>query len=235
MDASSLAFRGRTILGDDFLWNYLDFLRLPPGAKQSWWTSHLLAGRQALDSFGYNTWDPRVIHLGMAPTNFPISFPTVQTAPLSETDPLANDADLGGGVKGNYIQWLLQAAIDDIRADNYPGPQPSSLLYKILRQSVLSTTSHSPPTASCRRPPRHLAAPRNRNHRHSSAAPPAQPPVSSWEILARPSEPNPALTWADYLLTLDPPPESSFARLAELRASLDRLAALPTAELSIVC
>jgi hypothetical protein len=50
---------------------------------------------------------------------------------------LANDADLGGGVKGNYIEWLRQASIDDIRAENYPGPQPTSLLYKILRQSVL--------------------------------------------------------------------------------------------------
>lgn len=232
MDASSMAFRGRTILGDDFLWNYLDFLRLPPGAKQSWWTSHLLAGRQALDSFGYNTWDPRVIHLGMAPTNFPISFPTVQTAPLSETDPLANDADLGGGVKGNYIQWLLQAAIDDIRADNYPGPQPSSLLYKILRQSMLldyvtlATNSElfaGRVLASQLRETEIIGIP--------PAQPAPQPPVSSWEILARPSEPNPALTWAQYLVSADPPPQSPFASLTELRASLDRLAKLPTAEL----
>ena len=57
------------------------------------------------------------------------------------------------------------------------------------------------------------------------------PPLTTWEVLARPSIPNPALTWADYLVSLDPPPESPFARLAELRASLDRLAGLSTAEL----
>jgi hypothetical protein len=57
------------------------------------------------------------------------------------------------------------------------------------------------------------------------------PAVSPWEILERPSVPNPALTWADYLVAVNPPPESPFARLADLRASLDRLANLPTAEL----
>lgn len=232
MDASSMAFRGRTILGDDFLWNYLTFLRLPASAQQTWWASHLAAGRQALNSFGYNSWDPRVIHLGMAPNNFPITFPTVQTAPLSETDLLANDADLGGGVKGNYIQWLRQASIDDVRAENYPGPQPTSLLYKILRQSMLldyvSLASNSELLAG------RLVASQIRETEIVSippAQPPAEPTLSSWEILARPSLPNPAMTWAEYLVSVDPPPESPFARLADLRASLDRLAKLPTAEL----
>jgi hypothetical protein len=232
MDASSMAFRGRTVLGDDFLWNYLGFLHTPPASQQAWWNSHLIAGRQALDSFGYNTWDPRLIHLGMAATNFPISFPTVQTAPLSETDPLANDADLGGGVKANYVQWLRQAAIEDIRAENYPGPQPTSLLYKILRQSVLLdyvTLATISDLAAGR-----LVASQIRESEILSippAQPPPQPPVTPWEILARPSQPNPTMTWAEYLVSVDPPPESEFARLADLRASLDRLAKLPTAEL----
>ncbi|WP_260735077.1 hypothetical protein [Tunturiibacter lichenicola] len=232
MDASSMAFRGRTVLGDDFLWNYLNLLRTPTTTEQSWWTSHLVAGRQALNYFGYNTWDPRLIHLGMAPTNFPIPFPTVQTPPLSETDPLANDADLGGGVKANYIEWLRRAAIDDIRAENYPGPKPTSLLYKILRQSVLldyvtlATNTElltGRVIASQLRETEIVGIP--------PAQPAPQPPVSPWEILARPSEPNPALTWAQYLVAVDPTPESPYARLTDLRNSLDRLAKLPTAEL----
>ena len=48
-------------------------------------------------------------------------FPTVQTAPLSETDPLTADADLGGGNKVNYIQWLRQASVADIQAETIPG------------------------------------------------------------------------------------------------------------------
>ncbi len=232
MDASSMAFRARTILGDDFLWNYLNFLQVPAASKQSWWTSHLVSGRQALDSFGYNAWDPRLIHLGMSPTNFPIPFPTVQTPPLSETDHLANDADLGGGTKGNYIQWLRQAAIDDIRAENYPGPKPTSLLYKILRQSMLldyvtlvtiTELSSGRLLASQLRETEVMGIP--------PAQPAPQPPVSPWELLARRSEPNPALTWAQYLVSVDPTPESPYARLTDLRNSLDRLAKLPTAEL----
>lgn len=232
MDASSMAFRGRTILGDDFLWNYLTFLNVKTAVRQNWWASHLAAGRQALNSFGYNTWDPRLIHLGMAPGNFPISFPTVQTAPLSETEQLAADADLGGGNKVNYIEWLRQASIDDIRAENYPGPQPTSLLYKILRQSVLldyvSLAVNSELNAG------RLVASQIREAEIigiAPASPPAQPTLSSWEVLVRPSIPNPALTWAEYLVSIDPPPESPYAQLANLRTSLDRLAKLPTAEL----
>jgi hypothetical protein len=232
MDASSMAFRGRTILGDDFLWNYLTFLNVKTAVRQNWWTSHLAAGRQALNSFGYNTWDPRLIHLGMAPGSFPITFPTVQTAPLSETEQLAPDADLGGGNKVNYIEWLRQASIDDVRAENYPGPQPTSLLYKVLRQSVLldyvSLAVNSELNAG------RLIASQIREAEIvgiAPASPPAQPTLSSWEVLIRPSIPNPALTWAEYLVSIDPPPESPFAQLADLRASLDRLAKLPTAEL----
>ena len=184
MDASSMAFAVGTILGDDFLWNYLELLRLPASAQQTWWSNHLIAGRQALTTCGYNTWDPRVIHLGMAPDSFPIPFPTVQTGPLSETDPLANDADLGGGVKGNYIEWLRQATIDDIRAENYPGPQPTSLLYKILRQSMLldyvtlAQTSRSS-VAACLR--RSFAKPRSSVSRpRARAATTGQPMGDCW-------------------------------------------------------
>ena len=232
MDASSMAFRGRTILGDDFLWNYLTFLNVKTAVRQNWWASHLAAGREALNSFGYNSWDPRLIHLGMAPGSFPITFPTVQTAPLSETERLVADADLGGGNKVNYIEWLRQASIDDIRAENYPGPQPTSLLYKILRQSVLldyvSLAVNSELNAG------RLIASQIREAEIvgiAPASPPAQPTFSSWEVLVRPSIPNPALTWAEYLVSIDPPPESPYAQLANLRASLNRLAKLPTAEL----
>ena len=232
MDASSMAFRGRTVLGDDFLWNYLSFLRTPAVTQQSWWTAHLAAGRQTLDQFGYQAWDPRLIHLGMAPINFLVPYPTVQTAPLSETDPLANDADLGAGSKGNYIQWIRQASIDDLRAENYPGPKPTSLLYKILRQSALLDYVSLASTSEVAAGRLNIAQLREAEIVSiPPAQPPPQPAVSSWEILARPSQPNPALTWAQYLVTVNPPPESPFARLVDLRASLDRLATLPTAEL----
>lgn len=232
MDASSMTFRGREILGDGFLWNYMLFLGLSPATMNSWWAEHFARGRQLLDSFQFQSWDPRVIHLGMADKSYPITFATVQAGPLSETDPLNPDADLGGGKKGNYIQWLRQAGIDDIRAENYPGPKPTSLLYKILRQSVLFDYVNLSIVAEISAG--RLLAAQIRETEFTGiplATPPPQPAVSAWELLARPSVPNPLLTWAEYLVSFDPAPQSPFARLAQLRVSLDRLAALPTAEL----
>jgi hypothetical protein len=241
MDASSMTFRGREILGDDFLWNYAIFLGIEIPVLNTLWLAHVLRGRQLLDSFNYQQWDPRMIHLGMAESSFPVPFPTVQSGPLSETDPLKADANLGGGKKGNYIQWLQQASVSDLQAENYPGSKPTALLYKILRQSVLLDYAVLATFAEISAARLELSQVREQEiiglqtQAAAPPPPPGQPPappkVSVWEILARPSIPNPQLTWAEYLVNLYPPPESPFAQLADLRASLCRLATLPTAEL----
>ena len=49
MDASSMTFRGRKVLGDDFLWNYALFNGVTPATFNIWWTTHLGAGRQLLE------------------------------------------------------------------------------------------------------------------------------------------------------------------------------------------
>lgn len=231
MDASSMTFRGRKVLGDDFLWNYALFNGITPKVFNTWWTTHLAAGRKLLNDFGFNSWDPRVIHLGMENSSFPVPFPTVQTGPLSETDSLKADADLGGGVTGNYIQWLKQASVADIQAENYPGPKPTSLLYKILRQSLILDYADLASNAEINASRLLVTQIREQEIIGVQPIPPSNPPLTTWEVLARPSIPNPAVTWADFLVGFDPPPESPFARLAEVRASLDRLARLSTAEL----
>lgn len=231
MDASSMTFRGRKVLGDEFLWNYALFNRITPQAFSNWWTAHLAAGRKLLNDFGFNSWDPRVIHLGMETSSFPVPFPTVQAGPLSESETLRADADLRGGVKGNYIQWLKEASVADIQAENYPGPKPTSLLYKILRQSLILDYADMASTAEINATRLLITQIREQEILGVQPPPSSNPPLTTWEVLARPSIPNPALTWADFLVTFDPPPDSPFARLAELRASLDRLAGLSTAEL----
>lgn len=50
MDASSMTFRGRQVLGDDFLWNYAIFQGIEIPLLNTWWSAHLLRGRQLLDS-----------------------------------------------------------------------------------------------------------------------------------------------------------------------------------------
>ena len=233
MDASSLTFRGRKVLGDEFLWNYVLFQGIEIPVINPWWTSHLARGRQLLDSFGYNAWDPRVLHLGLEQSSFPVPFPTVQAGPLSESATLTADADLGGGKKVNYIEWLRQASISDIQAESYPGPKPTSILYKILRQSVILDYAGLAIFAEIGAARLQVSQVREQEIVGVPApAAPAEPAkLSLWEVLTRPSIPNPALNWADYLFTLDPPPESPFARLNDLRLSLDRLAKLSTAEL----
>ncbi|MBZ5534020.1 MAG: hypothetical protein LAO20_21530 [Acidobacteriia bacterium] len=233
MDASSMTFRGRQVLGDDFLWNYITFQGIQIPIINPWWLQHLARGRALLDSFKYNQWDPRVIHLGLAQNSFPVPFPTVQAGPLSETDPLKPEADLGGGKKGNYIQWLRQASASDIQAENYPGPRPTALLHKILRQSVVLDYAKLATIAEINASRLQISQIREQEiiGVQPQAQPQALPKVSVWEVLARPSIPNPQLSWAEYLVNLDPPPQSPFAQLAELRACLDRLAALSTAEL----
>ena len=228
MDASSMNFRGRAVMGNTFLWNLLNFLQVPVPFLIQWWLQFALPGRVLLDSYGYPTWNPQVMMDGNAPTSFPVNLSTVLDAPLSETDPLPQDAALGGGQTGNYINWLQTASVADIQAENYPGTKPDSLLYKILRQSVLLEYA-SLAGADEVRTGKLVAA--QIKETELGAMQPAATTLTPWQLLARPSDPNPHLNWADYLLSSTFAPSSPFAQLSDFRASLSRLAALPTAEL----
>ncbi len=232
MDASSATFRGRQVMGTDFLWNYMTFLTFPLNAMQAWLADALSPGRLLLDTFGAGAWDPRLIHLGLSGNSFPVGAPTVQSGPLSETDPLTADANLGGGVNGNYIQWLAQASVADIQAQNYPGPTPTSLLYMILRQSLI--LGYGAPAAGAEIGAGRLQAAQFREAELVGipvVTPPAHPTVGVWDLLARPSIPDPAHSWGDYLAVVAAPPSSPYGQVTALRASLGRLAGLPTAEL----
>jgi hypothetical protein len=230
MDASSMTFRGRHVLGDQLLWNLMSFLGLPPDGVTAWWEEHLLPGRRELDEFSYTSWDPRVIHTALSPTDFPVTAPTVVAGPLSETEPLPTDANVGGQ-QVNYITWLRSAAIADIRANNYPGASvPDTLLYKILRQSMLLDYVTLAQAAQVTSGTLTLAQTREPELIGVGTAP-DDAVVTPWDVLDRPVLTTSSVTWAEYLVTLQPEPGTPFARLAELRTSMDRLAALPTGEL----
>ena len=57
IDTSSMTFRGRQLLGDTFLWNYMSFLGVAQNSMTQWFANHLVRGRQLLNSLGFNTWD----------------------------------------------------------------------------------------------------------------------------------------------------------------------------------
>ncbi len=226
MDASSIGFRARQVIGDDAMWNILGFLGTL--GTDEWWLEHLARGRALLDSLGLTSWDPRVIHTSMGRASYPVPFPTVQDGALSETAPLNNDASLPGGQKGNYIQWLASASLQDLQNDNYPGTVPTSLLYRILRQSVLmeyvNLAGHAQVTNGT------LAATALREPELVNISQ-STPSITRWDIVNRPIATGSTVTWAQYLHDLKPLPGTQFARLGELRTSLGNLAALPTAEL----
>ena len=160
--------------------------------------------------------------------SFPIGFFTVQDGPLSETETLNADVTLSGGVKGNYINWLQTASVADIQAENYPGTKPTSLLYKILRQSLLLEYANLAGQNEVSAGKLGLA---QIQESEMVSVQPAATALTPWQVSARPAIPNPHVSWAEYLLTPSFPAESPFAQLNDLRTSLDRLAGLHTAEL----
>lgn len=228
MDASSMAFQGRAVLGPQFLWNWLSFLGVPQSFQGQWWQSYAPFGRALLNGYGYSQWNPRVISFGFDMKSFPVTWPTVQAGPLSETDPLEADADLGGGVKGNYIEWLRTATASDVQAENYPGPKPTALLYKILRQSLLQDYVNLAGQDEVRVGKLALS---QLAESELVAVAPSPSALTPWQLLTRPSIPKPQLTWAQYFDANVFPAGTAFARLGDLRNRLGRLAKVPTAEL----
>jgi hypothetical protein len=226
MDASSMAFRGRWVLGDDFTWNFFNFLFgwLNFATQSPWWLNHFIRTRALLDSFGYTGWVPKLLGTSLGPDGFPISYPTVQAGPLSETDPLAADATLGDGTKINYVRWLRQATVADIQQEAYPGPKPTSLLYRLLRQSLLTEYYNQASAAQITQGTLQASDARERELVHLGA----QRNITRWDVLDA-LEPQTRTTWADHLHTAGP--GSPYGALVDLFASLDYLAGRPTAEL----
>jgi hypothetical protein len=229
MDASALRYYGRSIVGDDFLWNLLLFLTFPMGAVQTLWSAHLAAGRALLDAYGFNAWNPRVIHLSQRDASFLVTDPSVTNQPLSETDPLPNDAAVGASGQ-NYIAWIRNASIEDLQADAFPGPAQNALLYKLLRQSIqldCAALASEFEIAAGR-----LAFSAIREPELLNVAATPREGLTAYQVLDRSAAvPGVSATWKEYFANLVPPAGSPFERLGQLRTSLARLAALPTAEL----
>ena len=137
MEASSMDFQGRTVLGDEFLWNWLDFLGFNFGDLSGWWQPHTQASDRALAQLGLAGRDPVIRRAGFM-DGFEIRLDTV-AATLSETERLSGDATLPDGTAGNYLQWIARAAVDDLAQERWPGPgpAPTTLLYKTARASML--------------------------------------------------------------------------------------------------
>lgn len=228
MDASSMRFDGREQLGPSFVLNLQMLAGIPDTARIAWWALLAALAREAVAEYGSPSWNPFILACSYNGDQFELRYPTVTDKPLSETDPLDADAQVGA-TKMNYIDWLRTASADDVTMERYPAAAPpSALLYKLLRQSLLREYAD-------------IASRREISDGRMTVAQALEPELvavsqssktlTSLDVLARPMPDNPSLSWAEFLVRVDATPESPYARLGELQASLQRLASLPTAEL----
>jgi len=237
-DASGRSYRVRDVTGSRFIFNYMRFLRF--GNPMEWLGDNEQAGRQELAEAGHPDWDPRVIHLALTRRDFPFPGPMV-AGMVSETDTLPP----APGSSWNYIAWLRNATIDDIRAERYPGgTPPDALLYKVLRQAVLTEYANQAYGALINANLVDAAA--TKDSELVGFAPGVAPAsstgvamrarrngeqLSPWDALNEsvPGVTLPGQTIGEYLRT--PAGNGAFPRIGELFAALDDLALLPTAEL----
>ena len=132
MEASAQSFRGRHVLGDEFLDATFRLLRIGDEFVVT-----RGASRALLAELGYPDLDPRRAQLRLLRQELRALVPDRAGGAPSEADPLG-EVDMDG-TKVNYISWLRLATVDDIQQENYPeGRPPNALLYRVLRQAVLT-------------------------------------------------------------------------------------------------
>ena len=198
--------------------------RWPPtnGGRSTW----PAAGHCSIE-LGLTGWDPRVIHTSMGRDSYPVPYPTVQDGALSETAPLTADATpAAGGELHPLAQQRLRhrpaaARITPARSRRRcstgscasrccaatwasrrrPRSSNGTLAASALRETELVNISQAAASVT---PVGHPRPPGRAGLRPDLGPVPARPPPAA-RIAVRP--------------------------LADLRASLDTLAALPTAEL----
>jgi hypothetical protein len=229
MDASSRSFRARHALGEEWIRSAINLLKI--GDAQEVMEKQTQAGRATLNRYGFSDWDPRVIHLALSRKSYEVPFETVQPGPLSETETLT-EFTAEDGSTGNYITWIRNATIAQLRADdeNYPGGKaPISLLYRVLRQSALLTYVELGGFAAVTGEVVTAAELREAELVDVRSG---RPTTTAYRLLATPVPGfgQPGQPIGTYLETLEEP-TGEFARLAEFRQALDWLSGLPAAEL----
>jgi hypothetical protein len=230
MDASSSSFRARYVLGEAFFWNWLDWLGVDDPTRALLRALTSQPGTDLLNLFGFGAWDPRVLRFILAPDSFLVNLSSVQDGPLSETAGLKKEYEPGDGSPGNYLSWLAQATPDDVRFDRYPtGTSPPTLLYRLLRQSLLLEYSSQAFGAAITTGVLSTSETKEAEFVKGNGRP---EPGKRWEVLFSPlpGVTRPGQSMAD-LLYAQTEVTGPYAELGQLRASLNFLAGLPTAEL----
>jgi PKD repeat protein len=229
MDASSSHFRGRGVLGPNFLWNWLNFLGFNFAQNSGWWAPHGQAAQAALSRLGLGGTDPLISQAGFL-DGFDLQLDTVAPS-LSESEPLPKDVTLPDGSKGNYLDWIGQAAIDDLALQHWPGPapEPTALLYRVLRASMLLEYVRAGVNLQVGAGVATPGLIKEAELAHLGAINTSD---TAWQSLNR-SIPglNAGQSLKAYLQSAQAATDARLAELRDFKASLSYLAGLPTAEL----
>lgn len=137
MQPTSISFRGRTVLGMDFVDAAWRFIRSRLTASElldpAWHAEQAALARAALEAHGLSGWQPNLERTVFAANYFPVALPLVQDAAGQPAD--AGDRPLAV----DWLALLRTASWRDLRQDAFtlPGLDRRPLLYLLLRHSLL--------------------------------------------------------------------------------------------------
>lgn len=132
MQPTSVSYRGRTVLGMEFVdpaWRFIrDRLTADESLSPAWHQQQLALARAALSAHGLSDWQPKLDKTVFAANYFPITLPSVAVG-QSADQPLAVD----------WLSVLHGADWRSLRQDAFalPGLDQRPLLYLLLRHSLL--------------------------------------------------------------------------------------------------
>lgn len=130
MEERSVHFAARSFVGKEYLRNLWAFLgwRVDP----TWWAIQEMLALEVLRDLQL-PWRFRLSKGVYSRHAAPILRDLVEAGALSSTKPLAN----------NYIKWLRLSGYLPLRDNIYPGGRPKTMLYLLLRHSLLLTYADS--------------------------------------------------------------------------------------------
>jgi hypothetical protein len=220
MDASAREVRVRAVHGPDWRRNFFDFVGLNGAA---WEAAQVGITDLLMALIGFPDWNPRLLHVDFADGVGRFRFPLVAPAPLSE------EAGLEAVFGFDYVRWVREASVDDLRDERLPeGRQaPQTLLYRMLRHARLAELARVGIDLQVANGLAGLAERHEPELVGVAPATAARPTI--WQRLAQPIPPlTGALTLGEFLTTSDAPEATP---LRDYCAALEALEGLPTAAL----
>ncbi|MCI0434925.1 MAG: hypothetical protein L0271_14985, partial [Gemmatimonadetes bacterium] len=148
LHATSVDYFRRHAVGSGYLWNYAQFKGwgAAAGALRD---AQAAAATQVLAELGWPT-APPLLDLSFFSTHSHITDPLIADMPsvddeiLSETEGVRRLYGIDAiADPRNYMAWLLESSVEDIRAQRFKGvqgedlPIPRPLLYRLLRHALL--------------------------------------------------------------------------------------------------